>query len=55
MKFDRKDFVIDKSNLYILPSINIIFNEAILREKNISIVFNWLMLHARIRWVEEVR
>lgn len=55
MKFDRKDFVIDKSNLYIFPSINIVFNEAILAEKNISIVFNWLMLHARIRWVEKVR
>ena len=55
MKFERKDFVIDMSNLYLLPSINIIFNEAILREKNISIVFNWLMFHARIRFVEEVR
>lgn len=55
MKFERKDFIIDAGNLYLLPSINIVFNAAELREKNFSIVFNWLMFHARIRWIKKER
>lgn len=47
-RFERKDFVIDKGNLYLLPSINMVN-----KETSFSIVFNWLMFHARIRWVKE--
>lgn len=52
MKFYRKDFLIDKYYITLLPSIQIRINEMQYARKNISVVFEFLIFHARLMWME---
>ena len=50
MKLYRKDFMIDTDVVYILPAINLIFNNPIYIERTFAIEFMWLTIHTRLLW-----
>lgn len=52
MKLFRKDFVMWKNEIYILPSIEIRINNMEYTEKNCSICFHWMVFHARLLFLE---
>lgn len=53
MKFYGKDFYIDISDIYLLPTIKIATNEPQYYDKNISLEFHFLFIHTRLLWFEE--
>lgn len=52
MKLIRKQAKIYRSWIYILPSIEININEAVIAERNFEISFHWLVFHARLIFAE---
>ena len=54
MKIFRKDFLILKNHIYILPSIEIVINDMMYRCKNCAVCFHWIIFHARILYLKEV-
>lgn len=52
MKLFRKDLQLWKNHIYILPSIDIVINDVMYREKNFAICFHWLVFHGRFLFVE---
>lgn len=53
MKLNRKDFQVWKDHIYILPSIEVVINDMIYTQKNVSITFHWLVFHARLLFMNE--
>jgi len=53
MKVTRKDFVIWKNDIYIIPTFRMVINDHIYTNRNFSIEFHWIVFHARLLWVEE--
>ena len=53
MKLYRKDFEISKRVICLLPTIRIVWNEMMYCEKNLSISFHFLCLHARLLFLEK--
>lgn len=53
MKLYRKDFVVRKNGICILPTIRICWNELMYTEKNLSIEFHFLCIHARLLFLEK--
>jgi len=52
MKFRGYTYIADWSWIVIIPTIAIIFNEPVYREKNCRITFHWLGWHFRLSWME---
>ena len=53
MKPYRKQFVIWKNSIDILPSLIIRWNEPEYIHKTFSIEFHWLIFHTRLLWLQE--
>ena len=53
MKLYRKDFNIVKNDFYLYPTIRIITNSFVYRDKNIALEFHFLFMHARLLWLDE--
>lgn len=53
-KLFRCDFETWKNELYILPTIKVVINNMIYCEKNLSIEFHFITLHARLLFFREV-
>lgn len=53
MKLNRKDFQMWKDHIYILPSIEVVINDMIYTQKNVSIAFHWLVFHGRLLFMNE--
>ena len=52
MKLFRKNFEVWKDDIYILPTIEIRINNMMYEEKNFSIMFHWIVFHARLLWLK---
>lgn len=52
MKLKRKDFCVDKNSIYIIPTFAMVINDHIYTNRNFSIVFHWIVFHARLLWEE---
>ena len=53
MKLFRKNFEVRKDDIYILPTIEIRINNMMYEEKNFSIMFHWIVFHARLLWLKD--
>ena len=53
MKLYRKNFVIWKNSIDILPSLTIRWNDPEYILKTFSIEFHWIVFHARFLWLKE--
>lgn len=51
MRFDKFDYVIDKKDVYILPTIRI-SKQYEMYDRNFNIQFHFMMFHCRWRWLE---
>lgn len=51
-KLYRRDFEIWKHNIYVLPTFRLIIDDMIYLDKNISIEFHFLSLHARLLFLQ---
>lgn len=49
----RKDFRTYKDWITIIPTIEIHLDDPIYYHSNFSIVFSWLIFHARLLWKED--
>lgn len=52
MKLYKRDFIIDKAVICVLPTIIIRPNDRLYNEKNLSLEFHWLALHTRLLWLD---
>ena len=52
-KLHSKDFEIWKQDLYILPTVRVFIDNRMYLDRNFSIEFHFLMLHARLLFMEE--
>lgn len=53
MKLFRKNFEVWKDDIYIMPTIEIRINNMMYEEKNFSIMFHWIVFHARLLWLKD--
>lgn len=53
MKLYRHEAVICKNQIYIIPTITLIWDMPIYYKRNFSIEFHWLIFNARLLWMEE--
>lgn len=54
-RLERKDFQIWKSNIYLLPTINISIDDMMYINRNFSIEFHWLVFHGRLLFMKQTR
>lgn len=52
MKLFRKDFQTWKEDIYFFPTIEIVKNNMMYRDRNFSICFHWLVFHVRFLFLE---
>lgn len=52
MKFYRKDFLIFKDWITIIPTVEIHIDNMMYVKHNVAITINWLVFHARFMWME---
>ena len=52
MRFKGYTYIADWSWIVIIPTITLIFNKPVYREKNFRITFHWLGWHIRLSWME---
>lgn len=48
----NKAFEVWKNNWYLIPTIQLIFNDLMYHGRNVSVEFHWLCFHGRLMWVE---
>ena len=53
-KLLRKDARIYTDWITLIPTIEIHLNEPVYREHTFCILFSWLVVHARLFWIEEI-
>lgn len=53
MRLERKDFLIDKSYIHLLPSIEIVIHDMIYCVPNVAICFRWLIFNVRLLFLEK--
>lgn len=54
-RLERKDFQTWKSNIYLLPTINISIDDMMYINRNFSIEFHWLVFHGRLLFMKQTR
>ena len=54
-KLHRKDVVIRKHDIYILPTFRLFLDDIMYAGKNVSIEFHFLTFHSRLLFLKEVR
>lgn len=52
-RLERKDFCIFKNEIVIIPTIRIFIDNMVYKEKNFSIEFHFLIIHARLLFVKQ--
>ena len=52
-RLERKDFCIFKNEIVIIPTIRIFIDNMIYKEKNFSIEFHFLIIHARLLFIKQ--
>lgn len=51
-KLYRKDFVVWKHDIYILPTIRVLIDEANYIDETFAIEFHFLVFHGRFLWMK---
>lgn len=52
-RLERKDFCIFKNEIVIIPTIRIFIDNMVYKEKNFSIEFHFLIIHARLLFIKQ--
>lgn len=53
MRLTRVDFEVYRNWIFILPSIVLQMNNALISDKNVELSVHWLVFHTRLLWIEE--
>lgn len=54
-KLFRRDFEIWKNEFYILPAFKVVIDSMFYNDRNFSIEFHFLTLHARLLWLRRAK
>ena len=52
MKIYKHEAVICKNQIYIIPTLILVWDKPMYTKRNFSIEFHWLVFNARLLWLE---